>query len=160
MLILAKTALAIMLGYIFAAISGFVFIPMLKKINARQKINVLINKRHLKKEGTPTMGGIIFIVPTLIVLLLLYLKGSIKITHNLVILVVVFLSYGFIGFLDDYLKIKRKSKSGNEGLKSWQKLLLQVIVATVFFFIYRSYGGSGDLTLSLFGLNFKLGWGY
>ena len=160
MLILAKTALALMLGYIFAGIAGFIFIPMLKKINARQKINLLINKRHLKKQGTPTMGGIIFIVPTIVVLLLLYLKGSIKITHNLIILVVVFLSYGFIGFLDDYLKIKRKSKSGNEGLKSWQKLLLQVIVATVFFFIYRSYGGSGDLTLSLFGWNLKLGWGY
>ena len=160
MLILAKTALAIMLGYIFAGISGFIFIPMLKKINIRQKINILINKRHLKKEGTPTMGGIIFIVPTLVVLLLLYLKGSIEITHNLIILVMVFLSYGFIGFLDDYLKIKRKSKSGNEGLKSWQKLLLQVLVAVVFFFIYRSSGGSGDLTLSLFGWNLKLGWGY
>lgn len=160
MLILAKTALAIMLGYIFSAICGFIFIPMLKKINVRQKINILINKRHLKKEGTPTMGGIIFIVPTLIVLLLLYLKGSIEITHNLIILVMVFLSYGFIGFLDDYLKIKRKSKSGNEGLKSWQKLLLQVLVAVVFFFIYRSSGGSGDLTLSLFGWNLKLGWGY
>ena len=157
MLILAKTALAIMLGYIFSAICGFIFIPMLKKINVRQKINLLINKRHLKKQGTPTMGGIIFIVPTIIVLLLLYLKGSIKITHNLVILVIVFLSYGFIGFLDDYLKIKRKSKSGNEGLKSWQKLLLQVLVAIIFFFIYRSYGGTGDVEFSLFGLKLKMG---
>ena len=63
MLILAKTALAIMLGFIASAITGFIAIPILKKINVKQKINVLINKRHLKKQGTPTMGGVIFILP-------------------------------------------------------------------------------------------------
>ena len=126
MLILAKTFLAIMLGFILSAISGFIFIPMLRNINCKQKINVYVNKRHLQKEGTPTIGGIIFIVSSLVALLLLYLKGSIKISHNLVILIIVFLSYGFIGFLDDYLKIRRKSKSGNEGLKSWQKFFLQI----------------------------------
>lgn len=160
MLILAKTSLAIMLGFVLAIIAGFVFIPILKKINFKQKINVFVNKRHLLKQGTPTIGGIIFIFPVLIALIMLYIRGSIRITHNLVILVMVFLSYGFIGFLDDYLKIKRKSKSGNEGLKSWQKLILEIIIAVVFFFIYRSYGGSGDLTLSLFGWNIKLGWAY
>lgn len=160
MLILAKTALAIMLGFIFAGISGFALIPFLKKLNVKQKINVLINKRHLEKQGTPTMGGVIFIIPVIVALVLLYFRGSIKINHNLVILVTVFLSYGFIGFLDDYLKIKRKSKSGNEGLKSWQKLFLQLLIAIIFFFIYRSYGGTGDLTLSFFGLNIKLGWAF
>lgn len=160
MLILAKTALAIMLGFIASAITGFIAIPVLKKINVKQKINVLINKRHLKKQGTPTMGGVIFILPVLICMALLYFRGSIVITHNLIILVMVFLSYGFIGFLDDYLKIRRTSTSGNEGLKSWQKFLLQVLVAVVFFFIYRSYGGSGDLTFSFFKWNFKLGWAY
>lgn len=160
MLILAKTSLSIMLGFILAAIAGFVFIPLLKKINFKQKINVFVNKRHLLKQGTPTIGGIIFIIPVLVAILLLYLRGSIKITHNLIILIMVFLSYGFIGFLDDYLKIKRKSVSGNEGLKSWQKLILEIIIAIVFFFIYRANGGSGDLTLSLFGWNIKLGWAY
>ncbi len=161
MLILAKTVLGIMLGFVLSVIVGFILIPLLKKVHFNQKINVLINKRHLEKQGTPTLGGLIFIVPTIIALILLYLKGSITLSHNLVILVFVFLGYGAIGFLDDFLKLKRKNTvSGSEGLKSWQKFVLQVLIAVVFFFIYRSYGGTGDLTLSLFGWNFPMGWAY
>jgi len=160
MLILAKTTLAIMLGFVISVIAGFIIIPILRKLNFNQKINTLINKRHMEKQGTPTLGGLIFIIPTIVAMLMLYVKGSISISHNLVILVFVFLSYGALGFLDDYLKLKRKTISGNEGLKSWQKFLLQVVIAIVFFFIYRSYGGTGDLTLSLFGWNFPMGWAY
>ncbi len=161
MLILAKTALAVMLGFIISTIIGFLLIPILKKINFKQKINTLINKRHLKKQGTPTLGGLIFILAPVIALIMLYIKGSITISHNLVILLIVFISYGALGFLDDYLKLKRHDEiSGNEGLKSWQKFILQVFIAVIFFFIYRSYGGTGDLTLSLFGWNFPMGWAY
>jgi len=161
MLILAKTTLAIMLGFILSLIFGFMLIPILKKINFNQKINVLINVRHQKKKGTPTLGGLIFIIPVIFALLLLLFRGSITINHNLVILVFVFLAYAFIGFLDDYLKLKRKqSQSGNEGLKAWQKFLLQIVIALIFFFIYRSYGGTGDVEFSLFGWNFKMGWFY
>lgn len=161
MLILAKTTLAIMLGFVISVIAGFIIIPILKKINFSQKINKLINVRHQKKQGTPTIGGLIFISSTLIALVMLYIKGSIAISHNLVIMVFVFLSYGALGFLDDFLKEKRKNTiSGSEGLKSWQKFILQVIIAIVFYFIYRSYGGTGDLTLSLFGWNFPMGWAY
>lgn len=161
MLILAKTTLAIMLGFVISVIAGFIIIPFLGKINFKQKINTLINKRHMEKQGTPTLGGLIFILSTLIALVMLYVKGSIEISHNLVIIVFVFLSYGALGFLDDYLKIKRvDAVSGNEGLKSWQKFVLQVVIAIVFYFIYRSYGGTGDLTLSLFGWNFPMGWAY
>lgn len=161
MLILAKTILGIMLGFIISVIVGFIAIPLLKKINFKQKINSFLNENHMKKQGTPTIGGIIFILPVVLALVLLYLRGSIEISHNLVILVFVFLAYGFIGFLDDYLKIKRKnSVSGSEGLSTLQKLALQLVIAVVFYFIYRSYGGSGDLTFSFLGLNLKMGWAY
>lgn len=161
MLILAKTTLAIMLGFVLSVIVGFIIIPILKKIHFSQKINTLINKRHMEKQGTPTLGGLIFIIPCIIAIIMLYAKGSINISHNLVILLFVFLSYGLLGFLDDYLKLKRVDAiSGNEGLKSWQKFILQILIAVVFFFIYRSYGGTGDLTLSLFGWNFPMGWAY
>lgn len=161
MLMLAKTTLAIMLGFIISVITGLVAIPILNKINFKQKINTLINKRHQEKKGTPTLGGLIFIIPVIIALILLYIKGSITITHNLIIVLFVFLAYGFVGFLDDYLKLKRKDAiSGNEGLKSWQKLLLQVLIAVVFFFIYRSYGGTGNVSLSLFNWNIPMGWTY
>lgn len=160
MLILAKTALAIMLGFVLSLICGFILIPILKKVNFSQKINVLINIRHQKKKGTPTLGGLIFIIPVIIALILLLVRESITLNHNLVILIFVFLSYAFIGFLDDYLKLKRKTKSGNEGLKSWQKFILQILVAVIFFFIYRSYGGTGDVEFSFFGLKLKMGWFY
>lgn len=161
MLILAKTVLGIMLGFIISVIVGFVLIPILKKINFGQKINSYLNKNHQKKEGTPTLGGLIFIIPVVLALLLLYLRGSINISLNLIILIFVFLSYGLLGFLDDYLKLKRHDDiSGNEGLTSIQKLVLQVIIAIVFFFIYKQTGGTGDLTFSLFGLNFQMGWAY
>lgn len=161
MLILAKTTLAIMLGFVLSVIAGFIVIPFVKKIHFSQKSNPLINERHMKKNGTPTIGGLIFILATLVALILLYIKGSITITHNLVILVFVFLSYGALGFLDDFLKLKRiDTVSGNEGLKSWQKFILQVLIAIIFFFIYRSYGGTGDLTWSLFGWNLSMGWSY
>ena len=161
MLILAKTTLAIMLGFVISVITGFILIPLLRKMQFTQKINTLINERHMKKQGTPTLGGLIFIIPTIIALILLYVRESISVSHNLVILVFVFLSYAALGFLDDYLKLKRHDEiSGNEGLKSWQKFILQVLIAVVFYFIYRSYGGTGDLTLSFFGWNFPMGWAY
>ena len=160
MLILAKTTLAIMLGFILSLIFGFMIIPILKKINFSQKINILINIRHQKKKGTPTLGGLIFILPVILALILLLLRGSITINHNLVILLFVFLSYAAIGFIDDFLKMKRKTKSGNEGLKSWQKFILQVFIAVIFFFIYRSYGGSGNVEFSLFGWKLSMGWFY
>lgn len=161
MLILAKTMLAIMLGFVLALITSMILIPILKKTHVNQKINILINERHLKKEGTPTLGGLIFIIPTIVALIMLYIKGSITISHNLVILIFVFLSYGALGFLDDYTKIRRKHTiCGNEGLKTWQKFVLQVLIAVIFFFIYRAYGGTGDLTFSFFGWNLSMGWSY
>ena len=107
MLILAKTTLAIMLGFVISVITGFILIPLLRKMQFTQKINTLINERHMKKQGTPTLGGLIFIIPTIIALILLYVRESISVSHNLVILVFVFLSYAALGFLDDYLKLKR-----------------------------------------------------
>lgn len=160
MLILAKTTLAIMLGFVLSVIAGFIILPLIKKAQFNQKINSFVNERHQKKQGTSTLGGLIFIIPTIIAILMLYFKGSIEISHNLVILIFVFLSYGALGFLDDFLKTKRTTISGNEGLKSWQKFILQILIAVIFFFIYRSYGGTGDLTLSLFGWNFPMGWAY
>ena len=92
MLILAKSALAMMLGFIFAIICGLIFIPFLKKINFRQHVSKTLGERHLAKEGIPTMGGIIFIIPVLVTLVLLYIRGSITLSHNLIIVVFVFLS--------------------------------------------------------------------
>jgi phospho-N-acetylmuramoyl-pentapeptide-transferase len=155
MLILAKAAMAMMLGFILSLIAGFIILPILKKEHISQYVSETINIRHLKKAGTPTMGGFIFIIPVIIALILLYLRGSIYISYNLVILVFVFLAYGALGGLDDYLKIKYKN---NKGLSIVTKFLLEMIIALVFFYLFLKGGGSSILTLSFAHLSITLGW--
>ncbi len=155
MLILAKSALAMMLGFIFAIICGLIFIPFLKKINFRQHVSKTLGKRHLAKEGIPTMGGIIFIVPVLITLVLLYLRGSITLSHNLIIVVFVFLSYALLGFIDDWLKVRY---SNNVGLRISSKFLLQMVIALVFFYIFMVNGGKPELVITSLGISLPLGW--
>jgi len=157
MLILAKTALAMMLGFIFAILCGLIIIPILKKINFRQHVSNLIGERHLKKEGTPTMGGIIFILPVLITLFLLYIRGSITFNHNLIILVFVFLSYAFLGFIDDWLKVRYHN---NDGLRITTKFLLQMCIALVFFYIFMKNGGEPVLRISSLNLVLPMGWSF
>lgn len=155
MLILAKAAMALLLGFILAIITGVILIPILKRFHIGQYVSHYIGERHLKKEGTPTMGGLIFIIPTIIALILLYINDSIEISHNLIILVFVFLSYAVLGFVDDYLKIKYHN---NRGLSIVAKLLIQMIIALVFFYIFMSNGGQSDLVISSLGITIPLGW--
>jgi len=91
MLLLAKTAMAILLGFILSIVTGLILIPLLKRFHIGQYVSHFVGERHLKKEGTPTMGGLIFIIPTLIALILLYINGSIELSSNLIILVFVFI---------------------------------------------------------------------
>lgn len=155
MLILAKTALAMMLGFIFAIICGLIFIPFLKKINFRQHVSETIGERHQKKEGTPTMGGIIFIFPVLIALFLLYLRGSIEINHNLIIVLLVFLSYAALGFVDDWLKVRYHN---NQGLRISTKFLLQMLIALIFFYIFMKNGGEPVIDITSLHIAIPMGW--
>lgn len=155
MLILAKAAMAMMLGFILSLIAGFIILPILKKKNIGQYVSETINERHLKKAGTPTMGGFIFIIPVVLALLLLYFRKSVSISYNLIILIFVFLAYGAIGGLDDYLKIKYKN---NKGLSIVTKFLLEMIIALVFFYLFLKGGGSSTLTLSFAHFSIVLGW--
>ena len=155
MLILAKTALAMMLGFIFAIICGLIFIPFLKKINFRQHVSETIVERHQKKEGTPTMGGIIFIFPVLITLFLLYLRGSIELNHNLTIVLLVFISYAVLGFIDDWLKVRYHN---NQGLRISTKFLLQMVIALVFFYIFMKHGGEPVLEVTSLNIMIPMGW--
>ena len=83
MLILAKSILGLTLGFVLSIIMGLIAIPVLRNLKVGQVVSRTISKRHLKKEGTPTMGGIIFIIPLLVAFTLLALRGSITITSNL-----------------------------------------------------------------------------
>ncbi len=155
MLILAKAAMAMMLGFILAIASGLIFIPILKKLHIGQSVSREINKRHLIKEGTPTMGGIIFIFPVIFSLILLYINDSIEISYNIGILVFVFISYAILGGIDDFLKIKFKN---NAGLSIVTKFLFQMLIALVFFYLFMRSGGSSTLQFTALNLIIPLGW--
>ena len=157
MLILAKSILGLMLGFVLALIAGFILIPLLKKLHIGQSVSHLINARHLKKDGTPTIGGLIFIIPTILIMLLLYFRKSVDLSPNLIILIFVFLSYGLLGFVDDFLKVRYHN---NKGLPTLVKLALQTIIAIVFYIIFKNNGGESTLVITSLGLNINLGWAY
>ena len=157
MLILTKAVFAIMIGFLSSVVLGLIVIPILKKINIRQKVSIFVGDTHQAKDGTPTMGGLIFILPTIALTLGLVLFKKLEFTWPLGIILLVFVCYGLIGFLDDYLSIKNKK---NEGLTDGQKLLGQVIVAILFFYIYIKNGGQTALVVSTLGINIEMGWIY
>ena len=101
------------------------------------------------------MGGVIFIFPVILSLILLYFRNSIGVSYNLIILVFVFLAYGVLGFADDYLKIKCKN---NSGISIVTKFLIQMVIALVFFYLYLKSGGNSTLTLSFARISINLGW--
>lgn len=157
MLVLAKAAMAMMLGFILSIIAGLILIPILKRLKCGQNVSKTIGERHMAKNGTPTLGGLIFIIPTILTLLLLKFKGSIELEYNLVIILIVFASYGLLGFVDDWLKIRYHN---NKGLSIMFKLLCQMAIALVFFYIYITNGGSPTIEISSLGIDIDLKWFY
>ena len=157
MLILAKAAMALMLGFVLSIITGVILIPLLRKLHFGQSVSLTLGERHLKKNGTPTIGGLIFIIPTIISLLLLWFRGSIEMTSNLLIVLFVFISYALLGLADDLLKIVFKN---NKGLSIMFKLLMQTCIALVFFYIFISNGGVPEIRISAINLYIYMGWTY
>lgn len=157
MLLLTKAIFAIMIGFLFSAILGLILVPALKKLRVGQKISIFVGESHRKKEGTPTMGGLIFIIPTVVTTLGLIITNKISYTSNLGIVLLVFLGYAFIGFLDDFLSIKR---GHNEGLTTYQKLLMQVLIAIGFFYIYMRNGGQTSLVVGTLYIDIEMEWLY
>ena len=124
--------------FVISVILGPIIIPFLRKLKMGQTERVEGVQSHLKKAGTPTMGGIIFLIAT-VVTSLFYVKDYPK------VIPVVFLTLGFgiIGFLDDYLKVVLRR---SDGLLPWQKFSLQVVVTAVFTYYLVNYT---DVNLSM-----------
>lgn len=156
-LLLTKSVFAIMIGFLSAIVLGLFLIPILKRKKVGQRISIYVGETHKKKEGTPTMGGLIFVIPTVTATILLILANKLEFTANLKIILFVFIGYSIIGFLDDFLSIKKKN---NEGLTTFQKLFLQLIISLVFFYLYMEKGGQTSLVSTTLGINIEMGWFY
>lgn len=157
MLILAKAVLALMIGFILSVVFGFLIIPCLKKMKIKQQVSIFLAKKHKQKEGTPTMGGLIFIIPTIVTILILLCMGKINFSENLFIVMFVFIGYALLGFIDDFLIIKRHN---NEGLTEIGKLFGQLFIALVFFYIFMKSGNEPVLDIHTLGFKIDMGWFY
>ncbi|MCI9084278.1 MAG: phospho-N-acetylmuramoyl-pentapeptide-transferase [Bacilli bacterium] len=150
-----KALMAMMIGFIFSVLLAIILIPILKKLHAGQNISVYLRNTHSSKQGTPTMGGLIFVIPTLFVVMLLIYLDKIHFSYTLLIILFTFVSYTLIGFIDDYLIVK---KHDNKGLSVATKLLLQTVVAIIFFYLFMK--GGNEPLLWIHSLHFKLDIGF
>ena len=157
MLLLTKAVFAIMIGFLFSTILGLILVPLLRRMRVGQKISEFVGVAHKKKEGTPTMGGLIFILPTVLTTIGLILFDKISYTSNLGIVLLVFIGYSCIGFIDDFLSLK---KGNNEGLTTYQKLFMEVLIAIGFFYIYMKNGGQTAWVVGTLHIDLELGWIY
>ena len=145
-----KIVMAIVISFIVASILGPIIIPLLHKLKFGQNIRQEGPKSHLKKAGTPTIGGLIFIFATIITMFVMVRNP----TDEAMIALYSFVGFGFVGFLDDLLKIIKKK---NEGLTSGQKMILLLIVSGFLtWYAYKYIGTSINIPFLNGQINFGL----
>ena len=141
----------VMIAFAISAVLGPIVIPFLRRLKVGQTERKELES-HLKKNGTPTMGGLM-ILASIIITSLFYMKDYPKIIPILFMTV----GFGIIGFLDDFLKVVLRR---SDGLLPWQKMLGQILVTTVFAVYMVRYSGISLTMLIPFsnGLYLNLGW--
>ncbi len=118
--------ICILSAFVLALVAGPIFIPVLTRMKFGQMVRDDGPQSHLKKTGTPTMGGIIIIIAAALVSL------AFSKDKDMILLLVTTVLFGLIGFADDYLKIKNKRSLG---LRAWQKMAAQLLVSVFVAFV-------------------------
>ena len=126
-----QVVIPVLISFAISVILGPIIIPFLRKLKMGQTERVEGVQSHLKKAGTPTMGGVIFLIATVITSLF-YVRDYPKVIPVLFLT----LGFGIIGFLDDYLKVVLRR---SDGLLPWQKFSLQIVVTAVFTYYLVNY---------------------
>ena len=153
------TTVTIILLIIFtgAVLLAPFYIPLLRRLKFGQTIRYNGPQSHLKKQGTPTIGALIFLTPLIIVALVLYFKGM---APKMIPLLWTSVGFGFVGFLDDLIKIVKKRK---DGLRAYQKMTLLFLVSLAFvFYITRKNYVDNTIIIDFFGYTktFDLKWAF
>lgn len=125
--------MSVVISFIISVILGPFIIPFLRKLKVGQTVRDDGPQTHLKKSGTPTMGGILILI-SITVTSVIYMKDYPKIMPILFAT----LGFGLIGFLDDYIKVVLKRSMG---LRAWQKMLGQFLVTGLFAYYMTHYAG-------------------
>ena len=151
-----KILLALIVSFVVTAIVGKLLIPALVRLKAGQSIKEIGPTWHMNKQGTPTMGGLMFIIGIGVAILIFGWNGMLEgeFTHLYVYLFA--LVFGVIGYIDDYEKVKHHQ---NTGLTSIQKFLLQLAAAIVFLCLMRYEGMlSPNLYIPFFHTHIVMNW--
>lgn len=157
MLILTKSIFSMMIGFLLSVCFGVILIPILRRLKAGQSLSVYLRSAHRSKSGTPTIGGLIFLIPSVLTILLLYFFDKIDFSYSLLIVLFTFIGYALIGFIDDYLIVVKRN---NKGLSEKMKMLLQLIIAVFFFYLFMKSGNEPLLWIHTFHLKVHIGWFY
>ncbi len=156
-MLVMKIILVAMISLFMSILLGFILIPYLKKKGREQTLSIYLSERHKSKSHTPTMGGLIFILPPLWLIFILLILDKITFSYNLFIVIFTFLSYGLIGLIDDYLIIKRHN---NQGLSESSKLALQIMVAVIIFYFFLKGGNEPLIWIHTLNIKVNIGWLY
>lgn len=140
-----------MTAFIVCALIGPVLIPYLHKLKFGQSIRECGPASHMKKSGTPTMGGLMMLAALIIALL----WG--QFTPHVIIALVLTVGHAVIGFIDDYIKVVMKR---NLGLTAKQKFLLQFILAGAYVYFAETHIHNTELWVPFVNMTIDLGWGY
>ena len=132
-----EIVLPVAVCFIVTAIAGKLLIPALVKLKAGQSIKEDGPTWHMSKQGTPTMGGLMFIAAIAVVCLSVGFDCMAEGEYGHLFCLAFALVFGAIGFLDDYEKLKKKQ---NLGLTAGKKILLQLAAAVAFIFLMRRFG--------------------
>lgn len=128
------------IGFALSILCMFLIMPGLIKYLHKIKFGQTEREEglesHKVKNGTPTMGGIAFILVPTILYLILSLFSPFKLDHNILIILLAFVGYGIIGFIDDYIIVVQKN---NEGLKPAYKFAMQSVLAVIFYIMYKAH---------------------
>ena len=146
-----KLALIPVTAFIVCALIGPVLIPYLHKLKFGQSIRECGPASHMKKSGTPTMGGLMMLAA----LVLALCWG--KFTPHVLMALVLTLGHAVIGFIDDYIKVVMKR---NLGLTAKQKFLLQFILAGAYVYFAETHLQNTNLWMPLVNITFDFGWAY
>ena len=151
-----------LMSFVLSVIISKIVIPKLRKYKIGQSIRAEGPASHRVKAGTPTMGGICFIMAMLFALAVMTVIYAFANRQRelipLALTLALALANGLVGFVDDYCKLVKKQ---NEGLKAYQKFLLQVVVAAAYVFTMRVMDCiDTSMTLPFTDISIELGWVY
>lgn len=143
-------------AFVVTAVMGLVLIPFLRRMKAGQSIKDIGPTWHMTKQGTPTMGGLMFIVGIIVAVLVVGWRYLAIGSFGGLFVLLLSLVFGLIGYIDDYCKVKKKQ---NTGLTTLQKFLLQLAAAILFTVLMRYEGYlNNELYIPFVNMTFAMPW--